>query len=461
MPGFGVTGFGVVVRFAGDEENPVDPVTVHLEDLRVPGPVFLPGAGRQDDLVPDVRDAAQFGEEQARQSFVVSLGGLVAGQLGEFVGAEQTRARPADALRVRVEFRFVVLVADIADDFFDEILHGDQAGGAAVFVDDQRDLHAVGADPFHHGVPVETGGHVRNPAGQGVDRRGGPCGGRDGERVFDVDDTEGVVEVAVDHREPGVAGAVGAVDQVEDGVVAVQRLDGHARSHQIGGGALTELQGPVDELGGALVQDAADGGRADQRAQFLRRPRRAQFVGGFDAQAPDDVVGAAVEPVDGPLEHEGEPGLQACGGAGGRQGPRDGEVLGDEFAEDHRERGRQDQRDDQRHGAGRGLAQPDRGEQRVEEAREDRFGEVAGDEGGDGDAELCPGELERQGAVCVLHLPGAQVAVSRFGVDGAAFEGGEGEFGRDEERGSGGQGDEADQAEDGQDHGSHIRSRGR
>ncbi len=59
-------------------------------------------------------------------------------------------------------------------------------------------------------------------------------------------------------------------------------------------------------------------------------------------------------------------------------------------------------------------------------------------------------DLERQRAMRVLDLPGAAIAAARVGVDGAALERGQGEFGSHEEGGACGQGDEADQAEDGQ-----------
>jgi len=50
----------------------------------------------------------------------------------------------------------------------------------------------------------------------------------------------------------------------------------------------------------------------------------------------------------------------------------------------------------------------------------------------------------------VLDLARPTIAAARVGVDGAALERGQGEFGCHEEGGAGGQSDEADQAEDGQ-----------
>ncbi len=47
----------------------------------------------------------------------------------------------------------------------------------------------------------------------------------------------------------------------------------------------------------------------------------------------------------------------------------------------------------------------------------------------------------------VLHLPGPAVTVAGVRVDGAAFEGGEGELGRHEQRGTRGQGEKAEQGE--------------
>ena len=63
-------------------------------------------------------------------------------QLGQLVdvqpGADPQRSRPRQLLDERL--LHVVLVGDLADDLLDDVLDRDQAGGAAVLVDDDRDV---------------------------------------------------------------------------------------------------------------------------------------------------------------------------------------------------------------------------------------------------------------------------------------------------------------------------------
>src|SRR5690606_41675444 len=103
----------------------------------------------------------------------------------------------------------VVFGAAGAGDLLDEVLRGDRSGGAAVFVDDERDRHAVRTHPFHDGVAVEAGRHGGYAAGEGADGGGAARRAGHGERVLDVHDAERGVEVAVDDREAGVAGEIG------------------------------------------------------------------------------------------------------------------------------------------------------------------------------------------------------------------------------------------------------------
>ncbi len=60
----------------------------------------------------------------------------------------------------------VVFVADVADDLLDEVLDRDHARGAAVLVDHQRGLQAVGPHLGHHRVAVEGRRHRGHRLGQ-------------------------------------------------------------------------------------------------------------------------------------------------------------------------------------------------------------------------------------------------------------------------------------------------------
>ena len=119
----------------GGRNDVADPVPAALQPV---------GAERQavdfDGAADDRHPAEGLGEQPShRVHFVV-----VELQIEEF--AEVIDAHPgADPVAAVTEghgFRAfgVVLVDDLAHDFLDEILQGDQPGGPAVFIDDNRDV---------------------------------------------------------------------------------------------------------------------------------------------------------------------------------------------------------------------------------------------------------------------------------------------------------------------------------
>ena len=63
----------------------------------------------------------------------------------------------------------VVLVGDLADDLLEHVLDGDQAGGAAVLVDDDADVLALGLHLPQQGVDGLGVGHVEDRAHHRVD----------------------------------------------------------------------------------------------------------------------------------------------------------------------------------------------------------------------------------------------------------------------------------------------------
>ena len=116
-----------------------------------------------------------------------------------------------------------------------------------------------------------------------------------------------------------------------------------------------------------------------------------ELVGRLDAYGADKGVGGFIKEGDESLEYEveGVDGLDSK--PGGTNGVGDGDVFGDEFAENHGKEGGNDEGEDERRWGGPGFAESGEVEEGVEEFSEDGFGEVAGGEGGDGDAELGAG----------------------------------------------------------------------
>ncbi len=97
-------------------------------------------------------------------------------QPGAGVGDVAAVGLPGDQRHLLV----VVLVLDVADDLLDEILHRDDAVGAAIFVDDQREMDAA---RLHAGQQLD-GRHGGRHEQQAADQLGGA------ERGAEVDGLE-------------------------------------------------------------------------------------------------------------------------------------------------------------------------------------------------------------------------------------------------------------------------------
>lgn len=126
--------------------------------------------------------------------------------------------------------------------------------------------------------------------------------------------------------------------------------------------------------------------------------RMLHVVHGFDAQGAQQQVRGRVEQLDQPAEQLQVPGGGQSEAPGDRFGAGDGEVLREQFAEDHLDDGGGQ---DGQHGAD---CDPDRGrdaaagEQVPDATADQRFGDVADQQPGDGDAELCARQHERGAA---------------------------------------------------------------
>ena len=119
-----------------------------------------------------------------------------------------TRMRRRPAPRPAAARRFV-LVGDLADDLLEDVLDGDQAGGAAVLVDDDRDVDALGLHLAQQlvdrlGLRHEAGVRITSST---VGRRRSAASWAAADEVLEVDDADHVVDVLADHRDPGEAAA--------------------------------------------------------------------------------------------------------------------------------------------------------------------------------------------------------------------------------------------------------------
>lgn len=217
-----------------------DAAVVDLEDLEgvvAVGDDFVLGGEFAFDL-----------EDEAGEGVGVAfdfLEGVVVG-VGDFVEVVEEGGRLEDVGAVLGagvgDFLFVVLVVDVADDFLDDVLHGDDAGGGTVLVDDDGHVDFVVLEfgeevvdflgfgdevgGAYEGLPAEVGGGVEVL-----------------EQVFDVEQADDVVEVVLVNGHAGVA-VFG--DDAADGVEGVFLVDGD------------DVDAGADDVDGVYVAEAGD-----------------------------------------------------------------------------------------------------------------------------------------------------------------------------------------------------------
>ena len=145
----------------------------------------------------------------------------------------------------------VVLVTDLAEDLFDEILERHEAGGAAVLVDHDGALNAL---------MLEFAQQLADELGLG-NEMGGPQMIRDGRvalqriaeqnQILDVHEAQDVVEVVAEDGNPRVLLLAKQRAEPVEGLVGGNRDDVGARRHHFADERIAEVDDRFQEL--ALV----------------------------------------------------------------------------------------------------------------------------------------------------------------------------------------------------------------
>src|SRR5690606_17906286 len=164
----------------------------------------------------DLGDPPEPGHDEAAERLVGPVvGDDEVGEVRELVGAHDTGDGPAAVSGlVGAGAAAVVLVGHLADDLLDDVLEGDDAGRAAVLVDDDRHLHAVVTQgDEQRGEPERLGdARCRDHQAAGRHRDVGAAVVGHGDGAAQVDQADDVVVVVTEDREAGVAGAAGGGD---------------------------------------------------------------------------------------------------------------------------------------------------------------------------------------------------------------------------------------------------------
>ena len=164
----------------------------------------------------------------------------------------------------------VVLVDDLPHDLLEEVLQGDEAGGAAVLVDDDRHVELV----LLH-LPEELG-HLlllrhehRRPHQLPQGAVGAVALPGAADDVLQVDEAEDVVRALPVGRQPGVAGVDGLLQGLVDAGIGLHADHVGAGHHDLPHDGVAELEDRVDEPALLPLDDLLLGGDVGHRADVL------------------------------------------------------------------------------------------------------------------------------------------------------------------------------------------------
>ncbi len=265
---------------APDDEDLADAPPVGRLD-RERQPVELDGVARRRDPTDTVVDEAA---DRVVLLLVLQLE-LDVEQLAELVDVRP----PVDARLVVGEpddhrLLDVVLVLDLADDLLEQVLDRDEAGRAAVLVEDDRDVDLPALELVEQVVDRHRLGHEDRRAQERPE--GGPGRGvglQVRQEVLGVEDADDLVDRLLVDRDPRVALLDDEVDRLLERRVRPDPGDRDARDHDLVDAPLAELDDRVDHLLLLGLEDALLAAALDDQAELLggdlrlarRRRRRA------------------------------------------------------------------------------------------------------------------------------------------------------------------------------------------
>ena len=165
----------------------------------------------------------------------------------------------------------VVLVGEFADDLLQEVLHGDQSGGAAVLVNCEHHVDAAG---LHVAQQVVSGLGLRDPdglAGEGGHRAGLMLRavGQTPQDVLEVEDAADIIGVL---PHDGHARITGAHEQAHGGGGGFVGVDGDhvgAGHHDLAHEGLAELDDAAHHLAVLVLDGLGLADLVDHLAQVL------------------------------------------------------------------------------------------------------------------------------------------------------------------------------------------------
>ena len=204
-----------------------------------------------------------------------------------------------------------MLVLDVADDLLDQILERDEALGARIFVEHDRQVDMLLP---HIGKQIERATRHRRVQGladqPGDRRRVFGTGRQNVEDVFYVDHTNDRIKIVAVDRQAAVARFGEQLDEVGERGVLLDRDDVGARHADIACVTLAEMQQVADHLAFERGEIALGigGGIALVPVDRILELIAQRFVGGAEDQAfqpAPDTVGTIAVSGSGAIGHRG------------------------------------------------------------------------------------------------------------------------------------------------------------
>jgi hypothetical protein len=412
-------GVGAVVALVGGPVAVRNARTVNSRtDARAPAPglqdVQLVVAQSDDVALP--RESAQTlrhqpvgrGDPFGHEPFADQIGQLM--QREQTVNFPRLIAGPHQPWFLGVE-----LVLNLADEFLQDVFEGDHADGTTVLVHHDGEVEFPVEEELQELLQPGRLGHVDDAAGDRLQIRA--AAGLETQRVevLDVNDAEGLVEVArVAQREPGVAGAFGDVEALGQAGGGAQADDVAARAHDVAHEPVGEVEGVEQDVaaGGRPPGALLDGGQ--QKPHFVVGMELLKGIELADAHFVEQPLGGTVQHPDAWVGKPMKPVQRQGGPQRRRHRSPDGDGFGNQFADDDQQVTADQEADEEIEGGFEpGRAEAQEAEERMQQRLEGGFHDDAGADPAERHAHLGGADAGFEVADQALRQRGAAVALRR------------------------------------------------
>jgi len=342
-------------------------------------------------------EIADLGEDVAGEGFKAAVGGEFDAELvGEIGDIDCAFEFEGGGVAVLLGAGDIVFVFDFAEDLFEDVFEGDNAGGGAVLIDDDGHVGGVGTEDVDQ-VRERTGfwdedGHAHDVAQ--VELGGAVAEHQHLDQVLQVDDADDLIGAFFKDREAGELVFVEEDEELFEGGV-----DGHgdhvaAGDHDLAGGVFFEFQEAVNGQLLELLELAFGLREGDDEFDFFDGVAAGAFAFSLETELEGDAFGGALDDGDewaGDAAEDDEDGGDEDGEA---VGSFDGDVFWGDFADDDVHVGHQGEGEDEGDDGDHLFCE--RHHEGLHPAHEDLmdgfFAGPAEAEGSEGDADLRDGE---------------------------------------------------------------------